>query len=57
MNANDIMRKYSMGLDDVLNVRAIYGGTVSPLCPMNFWMNPWTIRHRRFPQSTPTQVY
>ena len=29
MNANDIMRKYSMSVDDVLNVRAIYGGTVS----------------------------
>ena len=29
MSANDIMRKYSMSVDDVLNVRAIYGGTVS----------------------------
>lgn len=29
MNANDVMCKYGMGVDDVLNVRAIYGGTVS----------------------------
>ena len=29
MNANDVMFKYGMGIDDVLNVRAIYGGTVS----------------------------
>ena len=29
MNTNDVMCKYSMSVDDVLNVRAIYGGTVS----------------------------
>ena len=29
MNANDVMCKFSMSVDDVLNVRAIYGGTVS----------------------------
>ena len=29
MNANDVMWKYSMNIDDVLNVRAIYGGTVA----------------------------
>ena len=29
MNANDVMFKYGMSIDDVLNVRAIYGGTVS----------------------------
>ena len=29
MNTNDVMHKYSMNIDDVLNVRAIYGGTVA----------------------------
>ena len=29
MKANDVMHKYSMSIDDVLNVRAIYGGAVS----------------------------
>ena len=29
MNANDVMCKYSLSIDDVLNVRAIFGGTVS----------------------------
>ena len=29
MNANDVMCKFSMSVDDVLNVRAIYGGTVN----------------------------
>lgn len=29
MNANDVMCKYGMSIDDVLNVRAMYGGTVS----------------------------
>ncbi len=29
MNGNGVMCKYSMSIDDVLNVRAIYGGTVS----------------------------
>ena len=29
MNGNDVMCKYCMNIDDVLNVRAIYGGTVS----------------------------
>ena len=29
MSFNDVMRKYRMSVDDVLNVRAIYGGTVT----------------------------
>ena len=29
MNTNDVMCKYCMNIDDVLNVRAIYGGPVS----------------------------
>ena len=29
MAIDDIMRKYHMSIDDVLNVRAIYGGTVT----------------------------
>ena len=29
MSINDVMNKYSMSVDDVLNVRAIYGGTVT----------------------------
>lgn len=29
MNINDVMEKYQMSIDDVLNVRAIYGGTVT----------------------------
>lgn len=29
MNVNDVICKFSMSVDDVLNVRAIYGGTVS----------------------------
>ena len=29
MDIDNIMRKYCMSIDDVLNVRAIYGGTVS----------------------------
>ena len=29
MNINDVMEKYRMSIDDVLNVRAIYGGTVT----------------------------
>ncbi len=29
MNVNDVMFKYGVSIDDVLNVRAIYGGTVS----------------------------
>ena len=29
MSVNDVMTKYSMSVDDVLNVRAIYGGTVT----------------------------
>lgn len=29
MNRERVMRKYDMSIDDVLNVRAIYGGTVT----------------------------
>ena len=29
MSINNVMRKYRMSVDDVLNVRAIYGGTVT----------------------------
>lgn len=29
MNVKDVMYKFGMTIDDVLNVRAIYGGTVS----------------------------
>ena len=29
MTIDNVMRKYSMSIDDVLNVRAIYGGTVT----------------------------
>ena len=29
MKIDNVMRKYSMSIDDVLNVRAIYGGTVT----------------------------
>ena len=29
MNRDDVMQKYNMSIDDVLNVRAIYGGTVT----------------------------
>jgi hypothetical protein len=32
MNIDDVMRKYRMSIDDVLNVRAIYSstGTIAP---------------------------
>ena len=29
MSRDDVMAKYNIGIDDVLNVRAIFGGTVS----------------------------
>lgn len=29
MNRDDVIRKYNMSIDDVLNTRAIYGGTIT----------------------------
>ena len=29
MTIDNVMRKYSMSIDDVLNVRAFYGGTIT----------------------------